>query len=54
MKSVWILTQNLMHIRGVYSNEAKAERAMRELEAEDLEGGTSLANSYYVTEEDVE
>ena len=54
MKTVWILRQDLMHICGVYLNEAKADRAMRELEAKDAEGGDPYAHTYYVTEEDVE
>jgi hypothetical protein len=54
MKSVWILTQDVTHICGVYSSEAKAERTMRELEAQDTEDGNPYAHTYYVTEEEVE
>jgi hypothetical protein len=54
MKTVWILRQDLTHICGVYSNEAKADRAMRELEAKDAEDGNPYAHTYYFTEEEVE
>ena len=53
MKTVWVLTcLGNAWVCGVYSSEAKAERAMRELEADNEEEG--IIASYFVMEEEVQ
>jgi hypothetical protein len=52
MKTVWVLTDGNIFVRGVYATEFKAQLAMRELEAEDEEGGR--VNLYSVNEEEVQ
>ena len=56
MKTVWILREDLMHICGVYSSEAKANHAVREFgDYSEIDmDGNPLANThtYYVSEEE--
>ena len=52
MKTVWVLTDGNVFVRGVYATEFKAHLAMRELEAEDEADGK--VNLYFVSEEEVQ
>ena len=52
MKTVWVITDGNVFVRGVYATEPRAQLAMHKLEAEDEAEGKVVL--YFISEEEIQ